>query len=179
MTVLLKAHILTGCDITSKIGTKNGALKANPEKYLKSFGESDLFEKEDLTNVEEYLVKVLHPSSPSRTFNELRFELYIKKKVSLIDLPPTSSSLAGHLLRSYYVIRQYIQLLDNDFEKDIKRFGWLETEEGTLIPDKELLPLPDYYTVTCGCQKTCKGNCKCRRIGTDCTEFCACRATCV
>ena len=109
--------------------------------------ERALFEKEDLTNVEEYFVKVLHPSSPSKKFNELRFELYIKKKDSLIDFPPTSSSLAGHLLWSCYVIRQYIQLLDNDFEKDIKHFAWLETEERTLIPDKELLPLPDYYTV--------------------------------
>ena len=31
-SVILKAHILTGCDGTSKIDTKKGALKASPEK---------------------------------------------------------------------------------------------------------------------------------------------------
>ena len=32
---LLKAHILTGCDVTSKIGSKTAAFKACPEKYLR------------------------------------------------------------------------------------------------------------------------------------------------
>ena len=36
---LLKAHILTGCDVTSKIGSKTAAFKACPEKYLYDFGE--------------------------------------------------------------------------------------------------------------------------------------------
>ena len=31
-------HSHTGCDITSKIGTKKGALKGNPTVYLKGFG---------------------------------------------------------------------------------------------------------------------------------------------
>ena len=36
---LLKAHILTGCDVTSKIRSKTAAFKACPEKYLYHFGE--------------------------------------------------------------------------------------------------------------------------------------------
>ena len=32
--VLLKARILTGCDVTSKFGSKSAAFKACPEKYL-------------------------------------------------------------------------------------------------------------------------------------------------
>ena len=40
-SVLLKAHILTGCDVTSKIGTKNGALKADPQRYLRDFRETE------------------------------------------------------------------------------------------------------------------------------------------
>ena len=36
---LLKAHILTVCDVTSKIGSKTAVFKACPEKYLYDFGE--------------------------------------------------------------------------------------------------------------------------------------------
>lgn len=32
------AHILTGCDATSKFGTKLSALKADPVSYLSGFG---------------------------------------------------------------------------------------------------------------------------------------------
>lgn len=38
--VFLKAHILTGCDVTSKNGTKCAALKSNPDVYLRNFGEN-------------------------------------------------------------------------------------------------------------------------------------------
>ena len=39
--VILKAHILTGCDLTSKIGTKERALKACVEPFLQLFGNHD------------------------------------------------------------------------------------------------------------------------------------------
>ena len=39
LRALLKAHILTGCDVTSKTGSKSAACKACPEKHLHDFGE--------------------------------------------------------------------------------------------------------------------------------------------
>ena len=39
LRALLKAHILTGCDVTSKTGSKSAACKACPEKHLCDFGE--------------------------------------------------------------------------------------------------------------------------------------------
>ena len=36
LDVLLKVHILTGCDVTSKIWTKSAALKSDPHMYLKN-----------------------------------------------------------------------------------------------------------------------------------------------
>ena len=35
--VLLPAYIGTGCDYLSKLGTKHGALKADPARYLYDF----------------------------------------------------------------------------------------------------------------------------------------------
>ena len=34
-----KAHTLTGCDVTSKTGSKSAACKACPEKHLYDFGD--------------------------------------------------------------------------------------------------------------------------------------------
>ena len=53
---LLKAHILTRCDVTSKIGSKTAAFKACPEKYLHDFGEE--FHDYHFQMTEKYLVKV-------------------------------------------------------------------------------------------------------------------------
>ena len=33
-SALLKAHILTGCDVTRKVGTKASAFASRPERYL-------------------------------------------------------------------------------------------------------------------------------------------------
>ena len=74
----MKVHILTGCDVTSKIGTKSAALKSEPHVYLKNFGENELLES--FTDAELYHLKVLQSKSTSATFAELRYELYRKKK---------------------------------------------------------------------------------------------------
>ena len=39
---LLKEHILTRCDVTSKIGSKSAAFKTCPEKHLYDFGEDGI-----------------------------------------------------------------------------------------------------------------------------------------
>ena len=92
LDLLLKVHILTECDVASKIGTKSAALKSDPHIHLKNFGENELLESH-LVHAELYLIKVLQ--SNSTTFAELRYELYRKKKKVLYDLPPTSRSLQG------------------------------------------------------------------------------------
>ena len=56
--VLHKANILTGCDVTSKIGSKTAAFKACTEKYLYDFGEQ--FHDYRFQMAEKYLVKVIN-----------------------------------------------------------------------------------------------------------------------
>ena len=74
------------------------------------------------------------------------FLMYVSKKTTLVDLPPTSSSIHGHLERCHYVIRQYISLLDRHFDGNPCHYGWFE-ESGVLLPDKRFSPLPKFYTV--------------------------------
>ena len=39
--VLLNVHILTGCDMTSDVGTKESAIKVKPDKFLHAFSSTD------------------------------------------------------------------------------------------------------------------------------------------
>ena len=175
-SVIMKAHILTGCDVTSKVGTKSAALQAEPTEFLDTFGEHNTLEYYEAIKDEEYLVKVLKPKSKSKTFNELRFEQYVEKKTNILQLAPTSQSIQGHLLRCHFVVRQNSKLL-NDFKDSPLDFGWVE-DGGSLIPKKYQCMMPSYYTVRCGCKKRCSGRCRCIKLETICTEFCGCRNVC-
>ena len=64
-SVLFKAHILTSCDVNSKVGTKSAALKANPEMYLLQFGEGDR-SRASYDNGEKNLVKLIQSNSKSQ-----------------------------------------------------------------------------------------------------------------
>ena len=97
-SVILRLHMLTGCDVTSKIGNKYGALNAKSIDYLKTLGQSKNLCHEEAEKAESYLVKVLHHSSACTTMNELRIESHLDKSLSLIELQPTSSSIFGHIL---------------------------------------------------------------------------------
>ena len=94
-SVPLNTHILTGWDMTSKVGTKEGAIKVKPYLFLHAFDSTD--EKNFLRQSEEYLGKVISPTRRCTTFDELRLENYTGKKASLLNLPPTSNSIKGHL----------------------------------------------------------------------------------
>ena len=89
-SVFLQLHVLTGCDVTSKIGTKYGTLNAKPIDYLNTFEQSKNVCHKETEKAESYLVKVLRLSSACITMNELRIEWYLDKSSSLIELPPTS-----------------------------------------------------------------------------------------
>ena len=70
-----------------------------------------------------------------------------------------------------------MNLLDNQFEIDPLEFGWTEVD-GYIVPDKQLLPLPDFYLVRCDCTKKCTERCSCAEQDFVCKEFCKCKGKC-
>ena len=94
---LLRAHILTGCDVTSKIGSNSGAFKASPEKYLYEFGEE--FHDYHFKMAEKYLVKVIRSNIAAETFYDLRHMIYITRKTTFAStfLIPTNQN-CNHLI---------------------------------------------------------------------------------
>ena len=69
---VLKAHVLSGCDVTSKVGTKAAAMKSTHENYLRNIEETNEVTRESFASAESYLVQLLQKNSTCVTFNELR-----------------------------------------------------------------------------------------------------------
>ena len=176
-SVLLNAHILTGCDMTSKVGTKESTIKVKPDKFLHAFGSTD--EINFLRQSEEYILQVVPPTARCTTFDELRFENYTGKKASLINLPPTSNSIKGHLCLCFFIIQQKTSVFNKtENHADPCEFGWVVDSDAMFRSDKMLLSMPEHYTVRCGCKSKCTKRCKCKNIEIDCTEFCKCKGLC-
>jgi len=176
--VLLTVHTLSGCDVTSKVGTKAAAMKQIDWSPLE-FGKTKDANLDILQQAERYLVKLLDSTSKCTTFDELRYHLYINKGKTIAQLPPTSTSLMGHLLRSHYWVYMHRNLYNPPlFENlDPANFGW-ERENKQLLPGRRYKRIPIEYVAACGCTKRCDGRCKCRRMPADCSEFCSCSNMC-
>ena len=133
---LSEAHIGSGCDYLSKIGTKKGALKANPMENLKSFGEGPSLDNSQIKEAERYLVMTYsNPKAPEQTFDELRYPVYMQR-VSVLLLPPSSNSVVnGHIYRWWYLYKKMSNLLNESFEDiPVTDYGWF-------IEDEDLCPV--------------------------------------
>ena len=125
---------LTGTDSTSKVGTKSATLKSDPNKYLQNFGSDDCLETQ-FQNSEKYLIKVLQKNPASSNFGDLQYEQYMKK-ISLVELPPTSRTTNEHLERSYYVVKTCVNLVNGKKLLNPLSYSWKETP-GELLPEKK------------------------------------------
>ena len=173
---LLVSHILTGCDVTSKIGTKASAYKYISNK-LSAFAATEVLTDEAIKVAEKYLAQVVDHCDDCKTFDELRYKYYMKKNKSIIELPPTSRTINNHIFRSFYFVKLCRSLLDGEsFDLDPLHYDW-KNEFGLILPEKGFTFMPNDYTVTCNCTKKCGGRCGCSRLNVFCTEYCKCDAT--
>jgi len=171
-------HCLTGCDITSKFGTKHAALKIDAKQYLSEFGVN--LNSSTLDNViskaGEYLVQVLKHGSPCKSMDELRYYQYHQTKSCTMDqLPPTSYATRGHILRAMYATHMQINCLRND-SLDPTQYGF-ELVDGQLIANKFCRLIPDDLVMCCTCRKCATRRCLCRKNNFPCCQFCKCQAT--
>jgi len=80
---------LTGCDITSKFGTKAAGINAEPVQYLKDFGRAHTDVQDCVQNAEKFLVQVLNiGNNDIEIMDRLRFNWYHhRKSMTITDLP--------------------------------------------------------------------------------------------
>ena len=169
---------LSGYDFTSRVGSKAAALK-NITESLASFGRVKDVDDHMYQDVEKYLINLNDPTAKCNTFDELRYYTYKKRNKSITDIPPTSASIHGHLMRCHYVVFILSHLLDPTKLLDINPifYGW-ERTASVLTPIKWLSFLPEAYATRCGCKKKCTLRCKCHRLEANCTEVCQCGNSC-
>ena len=178
--VLPALYTLTGCDSTSKVGTKKAALESNAESLLVEFGKHPILSESISQQAEKYLVNVIKKNSVSETFTDLRKEIY-KSSISVthLDLPPTSEGLLPHIQRSHYNTyinthlldaghsTPHISALDNGYEM----------KDGLLMPRQCWKTLEAKWTVTCKCKKCARLACLSRASNINCVTFCRCTAS--
>ena len=171
---ILKAHILSGDDCMSKMGTKHAAILFDPEFYLNTFGENSDITEQQVSHAEEYLVKVwsgARSKTNAKTFDQLRLEKYLIG-TGIDSLPPTSSSVRGHIYRGLLVYRATHLLELEPEELDPYEYAW-EESNGIMLPSKFLKCIPANKLSKCSCAEKCsKGPCKCRLENEKCTLFC-------
>ena len=95
--VLPAIHALTGCDTTSKFGTKGMAFKEgkkNGYNLLYSFGRDEI-SNQMTADAEKFLLNCIKRHDVS-TFDELRYIVYHEKHLQfdIERFPPTSASVA-------------------------------------------------------------------------------------
>ena len=105
---------------------------------------------------------------------KLRFEIYKTKEKVLYELPSTSSTIRGHLLRSHYFVHLCSNLLESCSKiLEPANYGWI-IENGLLVPTKNFATLLSYLTTKCRCKKGCRKNCGCKRTFKKCIEYYNC-----
>jgi len=107
--------------------------------------------------------------------------LFSKKSREIENIPPTAALLehtkrgafqAGHIWGQCLVVKPFVPSPgDWGWEKCDGQWGVVWTTLPTAAK-------ACYELLSCKCQKTCKGNCKCHRANLQCTSLCACAGQC-
>ena len=177
--VVLKAHVLTGDDSMSKIGTKKSALvNGNPVEYLLDFAINKEVYQDEISVAEKYLTRVWSGirKTTSNDFDNLRLEFYTCYSQGIDGLPPTSSVVKGHIRRAAHSLRRKCSIigglqLQNHDESPSENDWYIAF--GMYLPKKNLCPLPDEIITLCNCGGQCVNKrCNCFKIQKPCVIFC-------
>ena len=102
--------------------------------------------------------------------NELWSHLYYQNK-GINELPPTSEVIKSHILRAYIATKKMFQELDTVIDNPDPTLFQYVLDNELQHPEFRHNPLPEKYTVRCGCETA---SCSCKRNGVICTKFCDC-----
>ena len=156
ISVLPAVHALSGCDSTSKIGSKKTALKVLEGGLVESlleFGRQPLSENH-VSNAENFLVKCYNQKANAKTFDDLRYKEYHSKAFNfdLEKLLPTSNSIYKHIQHAYYQCFMWVNTASNEsMYLDPLCYGYTLDDNERLVADICSLELPDNFPLPCTC----------------------------
>ena len=178
--VLPQLHSLTGCDTTSKIGTKPAAIK-NQMFFsdIKDFGIKDL-NVDLILKAENFLIHALSPKVNCSTFDQLRCNEYLKynRKVDFAKLPCTSASIHLHIQRAYLQCNRWIGAPHGRASLDPDQYGYFQNDNGQRLPQlTAVAQKPSSLPEPCTCKACARDkSCVCRRFQMACCKYCKCNA---
>ena len=127
--VLPALHSLTGCDITSEVGTKKVGLKAKPNTFLYfTDPHSGHYSKGWAL-----LGRCFEKGSECTTFTDLRAHMFHFSKASSIhNIPPTSEGLLPHIKHAFYNAYTTMHALEiqRSFALNITMVNWYRPHLG-------------------------------------------------
>ena len=153
--VLPAVHVLTGCDTTSKVGTKLKALKTATSDcdLLKTFGK-DPINDQKIADAEQFLVKCISSSKcVHKCFDVVSHETFCDKKFAfdLEKLPPTRTSIRQHILRAFLQCEMWLKAPSGENSTlDPAQYGYNFNANGHAIPD---IINGSPFPVPCNCLK--------------------------
>jgi len=161
-------HALSGCDSTSKIGTKKSALKTAQAlrcEQVLSFAKAPIMDGM-IRSAEKYLVACISSDNTVGTFDKLRYNIYHKKtfQLDLEKLPCTSASVHLHIKRAYLQCYRWLHApyLEN-VPLDPTEYGYTLDKKGHLSPEIVHDVLPSDFPTPCSCIKCAISTvCPCR-----------------
>ena len=112
--MILKAHILSGCDVTNNTGTKRATIKIHHKVYFEYFAEDEPIDF-SFQQTEKYLVLLFQPKSACDRFDQSVLHMFLIKRKPISELPPPSHTIQGHLLRCFYEVNLCINLLSSNW----------------------------------------------------------------
>jgi hypothetical protein len=134
--------------------------------------ESNVFLK-----LEEFIARFYDIHSPIADINKLRKQMFCHRTQDQRRLPPTRDALLQHVKRA--VLQGSIWTCAHISRMDVPSpadFGWTSSESGKWMPNWrtiDIIPRAVSQLVRCACKGDCT-NCKCKRLGLECTSLCKC-----
>ena len=132
--------------------------------------------------LERYTVLMYDRTSSSKTVNECRHMLFIKKSRQIDNLPPTNAALEEHAKRSAlqggHIWGQCLVRIPEGL--NVCHWGWMKTEIG-YTPHWTRLSEASVHCqelLHCSCKTRCTKRCKCVKAALPCTNVCACDGQC-
>ena len=161
-------HALTGCDTTSKVGTKLAALntirKPGNCSMILNFNSPQLTES-SIEMAETFLVKCLKPSTDLETFDDLCLASFNSNalKVNFERTACTSTNAKKHIRRAYYQQQLWIKAPFRDATLTMNPESYGFERRGTLLIPDIVITKPEGLPDPCTCGKCARKNgCRCR-----------------
>lgn len=178
-------HVFSGCDSTSKIGTKkaiyNLAKTSGDVINILCLLHEPVLSDNELQKLERLYLKI--NKKRGQSCDESRYIHFISTPAAITNigcLPCTSDSFRMHILRCraqlYYWTNATVPIIE---DLDLREYGFYMDNDSKLRPKLMTKPpLPESLIKPCKCKSCSRNSCVCVLNKISCCSYCSCKDKC-